>query len=120
MSFFESFTARFLSTMEKRAAIRVWYHLQGVDEQSLTRAGLSSELLAQGPSAYPWRASQKVACVGVAPLAHNKKQLRSAAAELRSFSDSELKDLGIARNSIDHVVRFGRGESENGSSQQAA
>ncbi len=108
MSFLNTFTTHFLNTMEKRAALRAWYHLQSVDTRSIEHAGLSAELLAQGPSAYPWRATADVVSAKVTNIAYNKKQLREAAAELRACSDAELRDLGIARNSIDHVVRYGR------------
>lgn len=112
MSFFDTFTARFLNTMEKRAAVRAWYHLQSVDARSIQQAGLSAELLAQGPSAYPWRATKDVVSATVTTIGYNKKQLRQAAAELRACSDAELRDLGIARHSIEYVVRHGRGDTD--------
>lgn len=117
MSLFDTFTNHFVNTMEKRAAVRAWYHLQSVDALSIERAGLSVELLARGPSAYPWRSTKDVVSATVTDIGYNKKQLREAAAELRACSDAELRDLGIARNSIDHVVRFGRGEMDQQASQ---
>lgn len=38
----------------------------------------------------------------------SRSERRKAIAELRSLSDSELKDLGIARSSIAYSVKHGR------------
>jgi len=37
-----------------------------------------------------------------------RAERRRAIAELRSLSDSQLRDLGITRGSISHSVRYGR------------
>ena len=37
-----------------------------------------------------------------------RAERRRAIAELRSLSDSQLKDLGITRGCIGHSVRYGR------------
>ena len=38
----------------------------------------------------------------------SRTERRRAIAELRSLSDSQLKDLGITRGCISHTVKYGR------------
>ena len=46
-----------------------------------------------------------VKAVSVAP---EEAEIRRAIRQLRAFSDAELRDMGITRGEIAHVVRFGR------------
>lgn len=112
MSITKSLKQKLLSGLERRAAIRVYNHMKHVDPAALGAAGISIDLLAQGPAAYPWRADQNEeasARVEISSAVNvGKSEIRTAIAELQSFSDSELHDLGISRGDIENVVRFGR------------
>lgn len=104
--------------MEKQAARRVHQHIQHVDSDVLHWAGISPELLARGPAAYPWRIEpaseagptvQSVVSATVTQLHGNDElAIRRAIAELRACTDAELADMGIARGEIAQVVRYGR------------
>jgi hypothetical protein len=55
MSFIHRFVEQFIRTMEKRAASQLARELRHLDPRTLQSAGISVDLLALGPSAYPWR-----------------------------------------------------------------
>ena len=98
-------------------------HLLGQSERMLRDAGFSRELLEQGNRAWPWRieadaapvtASAPVATPVVEPVgesvavARSERELTAAMAELDTYSDAELNDLGISRAGIAEAVRHGR------------
>lgn len=111
MSFFSSLSSRFVESMEKRAAILVHEQLRVLSAESLAKAGISEQLLEQGPAAYPWREEavpqRTKASVTSLPVS-NENAIRAGIAELEACSDAELHDLGISRGEIAHVVRYGR------------
>lgn len=111
MSFFHSLSSRFLESMEKRAAVLVHEHLQALSSEDLAKAGISKQLLSQGPAAYPWREEavsiKTKASVTSLPVS-NENAICVGIAELKACSDAELHDLGISRGEIAHVVRYGR------------
>jgi len=111
MSFFNAFARHFVASMEKRAAVQVHEHLRIVSDETLAQAGISKRLLAQGPSAYPW-SEEAESPVGEASVTRfpvsEQQEIRTGVAELRACSDAELRDLGISRGEIEHVVRYGR------------
>ena len=80
-------------------------YLLSLDDRMLEDAGFSRELLEQGIKAWPWRTLQDQPTVDQAP---SRKDLEHAASTLRSFSDKELRDLGIGRGEIGYVVQHGR------------
>lgn len=77
--------------------------LLSIDDRLLEDAGFSRALLKQGIKAWPWR-SYKYESITVTPWTNDTQ----AAADLRSFTDKDLRDLGINRGEIDHVVEHGR------------
>ena len=98
-------------------------HLLGQSERMLRDAGFSRELLEQGNRAWPWRieadaspviASAAPAAPVVEPIgesvaiARSERELMAAMAELDTYSDAELNDLGISRAGIAEAVRHGR------------
>jgi len=121
MSFFKSIGRRFLQSMEERAAVRVFEQIQHVDEAVLIQAGISPELLQQGPVAYPWR-KEKDTLSRQKPVVNlpvsDEAAIRLGIRELSACSDSELHDLGITRGSIADVVRHGRPDVERLSGNQ--
>lgn len=103
---------KILTGLEKRAAIRVYDHIKLVDPTALRAAGISIELLSQGPAAFPWRTNPNEKVSGQidmpSAIKASESEIRTGISELQSFSDAELHDLGISRGDIAHVVRFGR------------
>lgn len=109
MTFFKSLSQNFYKSMERRAAIRVYEHLQGVDATTLAQAGISQELLSEGPSAFPWRIENTKVRAEVVNISDvSELAIRQGIQELTACTDAELNDIGITRGEIAHVVRFGR------------
>jgi uncharacterized protein YjiS (DUF1127 family) len=79
-----------------------------LDPRLLADAGYSHELLLQGVRAWPWRTPvERSAGLRFArPL--TEADYRAAVAELESYSDTELQDLGLSRAAIPEAVRNGR------------
>lgn len=80
-------------------------YLLSLDDRMLEDAGFSRDLLEQGLKAWPWRSVQDQPTVDEAM---SQKDLELAASTLRSFTDKELRDLGIGRGEIGYVVQHGR------------
>ena len=115
MSFVQSFFQNYLRHMERNAAYRVHEQISKMDSDHLIRAGISLELLAKGPAAYPWRAERIEQRATVTKMPQDKEAaIRQAITELKSFSDNELADLGISRSGIAHAARYGRPSEDEG------
>jgi len=82
-------------------------YLLSLDDRLLEDAGFSRVLLEQGIKAWPWR-SEAYLENNRARAPHSKNDLKAAASTLRSFSDKDLRDLGIGRGEIGYVVEHGR------------
>lgn len=116
MSLFNQFFAKFLHTMEMRAAHRVYRELQHFDSDVRDRAGICPKLFAHGPAAYPWRdvssaeqaSAQTNTSASITQL-HNGDEaaIRQTIAELRACSDAELAAIGIVRSDIVDAVSHG-------------
>ena len=82
-----------------------------LDPRLLADAGYSHELLAAGVRAWPWRTPAEPAA-GLGALHFGKPlkeaDYRAAIAELESYSDADLLDLGLSRGAIPEAVRNGR------------
>ena len=82
-----------------------------LDARLLADAGYSRELLEAGVRAWPWRIPAEPAA-GFAALGAGKPlteaDYRIAVAELESYSDADLLDLGLTRGAIPEAVRNGR------------
>ena len=85
-------------------------------DRMLEDAGFSRELLESGVKAWPWHRPAPA----LTPL--DFKQVGNVAAmrELRTYSDNDLNDLGISRNSIREAVMFGRDGIDNNSERKVA
>ena len=97
-----------------------------MSDRQLQDFGFSREMLIEGVSAWPWRidtVADAVAAgtdltkegISVAPVVSqiatpkvSKRKIRKAVKELSSYSDRELAELGVSRNNIEEVVRYGR------------
>ena len=81
------------------------------DPRLLADAGYSHELLEAGVRAWPWRTPAEPAA-GLGGLRFGKPlseaDYRAAIAELESYSDTDLLDLGLTRGAIPEAVRNGR------------
>jgi len=90
---------------------RLRHDLLRLDARLLADAGFSRELVEAGVRAWPWRAPAEPA-EGLGSLRFGRKlteaDYRTAIAELESYSDVELLDLGLSRGAIPEAVRNGR------------
>jgi uncharacterized protein YjiS (DUF1127 family) len=104
-----------LLTWIERSRLR--QNLLQLDARLLADAGFSRELVEDGVRAWPWRAPTEPASGLGRPM--TEADYRAAIAELESYSDTDLQDLGLNRGAIPEAVRNGRpGFAED--QQQAA
>lgn len=95
----------FLSyVLEYWARARTLAALVRMDPRQLRDIGISPELLAKGVAAWPWREEPLDQPDG----SLSESEIRTAEAELKLYSDAELIDLGISREEIPDMVRYGR------------
>lgn len=105
---------------------RLRQQLLGMSDRQLEDFGFSRALIIEGVSAWPWRSNTvadavkagtdlKAEGLSVAPVVSqvaapkvSKRKIRKAVNELSSYSDRELAELGVSRNNIEEVVRYGR------------
>lgn len=82
-----------------------------LDPRLLEDAGFSPALVEAGLRAWPWRTPDEPAA-GLGSLRFGRPlteaDYRAAVAELESYSDAELHDLGLSRGAIPEAVRNGR------------
>jgi uncharacterized protein YjiS (DUF1127 family) len=107
-----------LLTWIERSRLR--QNLLQLDARLLKDAGFSRELVEAGVRAWPWRTPAEP---GLGSVRFARKltdaDYRAAIAELESYSDTDLLDLGLSRAAIPEAVRNGRpGFAED--QQQAA
>jgi uncharacterized protein YjiS (DUF1127 family) len=108
-----------LLTWIERSRLRK--ELLRLDPRLLEDAGFSPALVEAGLDAWPWRAPAEPATGGSLHLSRplTEAAYRAAVAELESYSDAELKDLGLSRGSIPDAVRNGRPGFPEGQRQAA-
>jgi uncharacterized protein YjiS (DUF1127 family) len=94
-----------LMTWIERSRLR--QDLLQLDARLLKDAGFSRVLVEAGVHAWPWRTpTEPSAALLGRPL--TEAEYRAAVAELESYSDTDLQDLGLSRNAIPEAVRNGR------------
>jgi len=79
-------------------------------DRALADMGFSRKLLESGISAWPWRAKEEQE--KTVPLSVKHLNDAHVISELRKYSDSDLRDLGLSRGSIPEAVKHGRAEIE--------
>jgi uncharacterized protein YjiS (DUF1127 family) len=77
--------------------------LMRLDDRTLADINISRGLLDEGLKAWPWTVP-----TDENTIRHESGRIRRAIAELRSYSDAELADLGISRGTIVETVLHGR------------
>jgi len=123
---FKSLKEAFVAAATKSSHSRIRHQLLSMSDRQLEDYGFSRELLLKGIDTWPWRAdsvadaiasntSLKAEGITVAPVVSqvaspkvSRRSIRKAVKELSSYSDRELAELGVNRNSIKEVVEFGR------------
>src|SRR5262245_58722601 len=93
-----------LFTWIERSRLR--HDLLKLDARLLADAGFSRELLGAGVRVWPWRAPDEPA-EALGPRL-TEADYRAGIAELESYTDAELLDLGLSRGAIPEAVRNGR------------
>jgi uncharacterized protein YjiS (DUF1127 family) len=93
-----------LLTWIERSRLR--QDLLQLDARLLADAGFSRALVEAGVGAWPWRAPTESAAGLGRPM--TDADYRVAIAELESYSDTDLLDLGLSRGAIPEAVRHGR------------
>jgi len=87
---------------------RLRHDLLRLDARLLADAGFSRELVEAGVRAWPWRAPEEPAGSLHFGRPATEADYRAAIAELESYSDTDLLDLGLSRGAIPEAVRNGR------------
>ena len=87
---------------------RLRHNLLQLDARLLADAGFSRDLVEAGVRAWPWRTPEEPAGSLHFGRRATEADYRAAIAELQSYSDSELQDLGLSRGAIADAVRNGR------------
>jgi uncharacterized protein YjiS (DUF1127 family) len=100
--------SRLLTWIERS---RMRQDLLRLDERLLADAGFSRARLDAGVRAWPWRIPAEPAA-DLAGLGFGRRlseaDYRAAIAELESYSDADLLNLGLSRGAIPEAVRNGR------------
>lgn len=115
MSIFSNIKNAFVVASVHNGKVRARRELLAMSDRQLADFGFSRELLLEGVSAWPWRVEEDAPEVvrssvegkAVKPSYANKT-VKQAVNELNGYSDRELAELGITRNSIEEAVRYGR------------
>ena len=98
-----------LLTWIERSRLR--QDLLQLDARLLADAGFSRALVEAGVHAWPWRTPEEPAEI-LGSVRFGRKpteaDYRAAIAELESYSDADLLDLGLSRGAIPEAVRNGR------------
>ncbi|MFT6878747.1 MAG: hypothetical protein ACI9XK_002746 [Granulosicoccus sp.] len=123
---FTSLKESFVNAAMRHSKSRLRLQLLGMSDRQLLDFGFSRESLYEGISAWPWRLDGVADAVAagtslqtegltvapevtqIAPAKISRKSIRKAVNELNSYSDRELAELGVNRQSIKEVVRYGR------------
>ncbi len=92
---------------EKAALCQTRAYLLSIDDRLLEDAGFSRDLLLKGVKAWPWKTEEYLQNQELVK-SYSQNDLDTAASTLRGFSDKDLRDLGIGRGEIRHVVQHGR------------
>jgi uncharacterized protein YjiS (DUF1127 family) len=95
-----------LTTWIERSRLRK--DLLRLDPRLLADAGFSRALLEAGVRAWPWRTPAEPAAAPLFARPLSEAEYRAAVAELESYSDADLQDLGLSRGAIPEAVRHGR------------
>lgn len=116
----------FLEAAMRSSKSRVRLQLLGMSDRQLNDYGFSRDALMEGISAWPWRTDGVADAVAVgsslqaegltvvpamtqvAPAKMSRSSIRKAVKELSAYSDRELAELGVTRQNIKEVVRYGR------------
>lgn len=129
MSIFRKIKDAFIEASVLNGKVRARNELLRMSDRQLTDFGFSKELLQAGVSAWPWRMEEETVNMplqvdaaritisqndvmknGAAQRVDgtDRKAIQKAITELNAYSDRDLAELGIARNSIEEMVRHGR------------
>jgi uncharacterized protein YjiS (DUF1127 family) len=105
----------FIRASMHNGKLRARQELLRMSDRQLADFGFSKELLEEGVKAWPWRVPvdsdetpQLAVVTSTAAPVQDERAIRQAIEELSAYSDRELAELGVTRNGIEEVVRYGR------------
>lgn len=116
MKIFNKLLHGFNSYMTYMGRVKAREVLLKCSDRMLRDVGISRELLESGVKAWPWHEP----VLTLPPLKFNQIGDAAAVRELQDYSDYELNDLGISRDSIPEAVMFGREGIDNNSDRRVA
>ncbi len=109
---------KIIQSFERSGQRKTLYHLRTMPERQLIDCGFSPQLISEGLKSWPWRAESSIE---ESPGNEYLNTLEQQHVEqLQSYTDSELRDLGIYRGSILDCVRNGRPGVERSQTDEAA
>lgn len=85
---------------EATGKARVNSVLLSMGREKTEELGYSYEALRDGVSAWPWRKTPQNRAKEIETQSHVR--------ELKTFTDRQLTDIGVARHGIEQAVRYGR------------
>lgn len=99
---------RIKTNLARRQALNA---LMRQSDATLRDIGISRELLHAGVDCWPWHAIERppLRASSVTRVSPNTAEATRAVRELKSYSDRELRDIGITRDTIAEAVYHGRG-----------
>ena len=119
MSIISVISGKFLAAAERRGRRMARQQLLRMSDRQLEDFGISRYSLMEGISAWPWQevptgelAGEGLvrvpAITNVPKDALSTKEIKKAVNDLSAYSDRELAELGVPRQSIEELVRNGR------------
>lgn len=108
MSFLTKLSSSIMTAFELSGRSKTLSHLSTLSNSQLEDLGFSRELMAQGISAYPWKAQDFNSMPTLTETRATSKEIKDSIKELEALNDRDLADIGISRHEIEEVVINGR------------
>jgi len=108
MSFLTKLSSTIMTAFEIAGRSKTLSSLNSLSDSQLDDLGFSRELMAQGISAYPWKAQDFKSMPTLTETRATAKEIKDSIKELQAYNDRDLADIGIARYEIEEVVMNGR------------
>ena len=108
MSFLSKLSNSIVTAFELSGRAKTLSHLNTMSNSQLEDLGFSRELMAQGISAFPWKAQDFNSMPTLTETRATSKEIKDSIKELQALNNRDLADIGISRYEIEEVVINGR------------